>query len=1163
MVLRYIPIPIRAKNDLELLPGEKAVLWYYDESPNEDEAPNDWAIAGTGTVTPDGMHIVSDPGVGIPKFCCGATTWGGTSSNTDSTGPDTCNGQAADPVDLATGYFIHEKTDLHIPGIIPVNIKRYYTSKDKNNNEPVGAFGRNTYFEYDWWLGAYDGSGNINNSNPTMYLLIKPGNYQYRFPKQPDGTFINTTDPSTRGDVVTKNADNSRALRTRDGWTYKFDSNGKLIEIADRNGNKLTLTRRSDFEGGYIQSITTAEGRTIIFNQSYTGNFHKTDSITDHTGRTLKYTYDTYNSYPRLLKAEYPDGGSIQYGHDSSGRMSEIINEKGIREVLNEYDSSNKVIKQTHIDGGIYTFSYTTAGGNITEGSMTFPNSATATWRFIDDSGAYRDKYVVKKTTPDGATTYDREAGTNLLKSVTDPLGRKMSYTYYTNGLTKTVTDNLGNVTSYEYESTYGLPTKITDALGKSTTITYTFSGSKVTKAVIKDPLLNTTTINYNTYGMPVSITDPNNNTTTLFYENTSKPSELTAITDPLGNTFSISYNNLGMQEKITDAKGKSTYYNYDVMGRISGVTDPLDGLTRYFYDLRGSLAMLIDPKNNMIRYEYDERDRITKMTDQLGREETYTYDTSDNLKTMTDRKGQTTTFNQYDLMNRLKKITYHDNSFTEYTYDAAGRVDYINDSVSGYIDYLYNDFGCTSCSGRGMDRIAKETTPLGTIDYTYDKLGRRLSMTVGGQNAVKYVYDASGRMTSISQKIGNSTKTYPLTYDNASRRTTLKIPTSSKNKYVTTTYGYDTANRLLSMLQQGPSAQIETLIYEYDENSNRTKFTRNTTQPLRDGVTEASYDNANEMLTFTPASSSAKNMTYDANGNMTSVTNSCGTTNYTWDVRNRMTGINGFKADCSVLTASFKYDAVGRRIEKTINGTTTKYLYDGMDIIQEKNQSGAATANYIRTLNIDEPLTRIKGSTIRHYVTDALGSVIGLTDDTGVLKTTYTYDPFGNVTVSGESSDNPFQYTGRENDGTGLYYYRARYYSPELQRFISEDPIRLVGGINLYAYVGNNPVNKIDPMGLAAANPIITNPTTNNWPPPLPGDWCETKCYLVLFNDILWCNIAWSANYLHDPRNAEPARQWNTDCKQTAYNKYNSCIDACKKEKCPPEKKYYWQQGY
>ncbi len=115
------PIPIKAPNDLGLLPGEKAVLWYYDESPNEGEAPNDWAIAGTGTVTPDGLYIVSDPGVGIPKFCCGATSYGGTPLRSPPSGPpdpdpdpDPCKNNndntAGDPVNLATGYFMHERS---------------------------------------------------------------------------------------------------------------------------------------------------------------------------------------------------------------------------------------------------------------------------------------------------------------------------------------------------------------------------------------------------------------------------------------------------------------------------------------------------------------------------------------------------------------------------------------------------------------------------------------------------------------------------------------------------------------------------------------------------------------------------------------------------------------------------------------------------------------------------------------------------------------------------------------------------------------------------------------------------------------------------------------------------------------------------------------------
>jgi RHS repeat-associated protein len=115
------------------------------------------------------------------------------------------------------------------------------------------------------------------------------------------------------------------------------------------------------------------------------------------------------------------------------------------------------------------------------------------------------------------------------------------------------------------------------------------------------------------------------------------------------------------------------------------------------------------------------------------------------------------------------------------------------------------------------------------------------------------------------------------------------------------------------------------------------------------------------------------------------------------------------------------------------------------------------------------KPLARMESNgRVRYYQSDALGSVIALTDETGASRTQYIYDSFGNVTMTGEASNNPFQYTGRENDGTGLYYYRARYCSPELQRFISEDPIRLAGGINFYSYIKNNPIISNDPKGLS-----------------------------------------------------------------------------------------------
>lgn len=256
------------------------------------------------------------------------------------------------------------------------------------------------------------------------------------------------------------------------------------------------------------------------------------------------------------------------------------------------------------------------------------------------------------------------------------------------------------------------------------------------------------------------------------------------------------------------------------------------------------------------------------------------------------------------------------------------------------------------------------------------------------------------------------------------------------------------------------------------------------------------SYNSANQMLTFND-----KTITYDDNGNLTSVTNSCGTTTFAWDARNRLVAINGFTAaltstsTCEALTANFKYDAFGRRIEKSVNGRTIRCVYDRADIVQEI-ENGVVSANHIRTLNIDEPLARVTPTAVRFYQTDALGSVIGLVDENGTTKTIYNYDPYGNVAISGEQNDNPFQYTARENDGTGLYYYRARYYSPELQRFISEDPIGLSGGINLFAYVANNSVNWVDPRGLKVT--LWTRPADLPWPLPLFGEhqWIKTDNY-------------------------------------------------------------------
>ncbi len=176
---------------------------------------------------------------------------------------------------------------------------------------------------------------------------------------------------------------------------------------------------------------------------------------------------------------------------------------------------------------------------------------------------------------------------------------------------------------------------------------------------------------------------------------------------------------------------------------------------------------------------------------------------------------------------------------------------------------------------------------------------------------------------------------------------------------------------------------------------------------------------------------------------------------------------------------AAYRYDGFDRRIEKDVNGTVTRYLYDDLEILLEYDGTNLLLARYAHGPGIDSPVMVERdgngdgffdASERFFYHSDGLGSITELTDSTGAVARALVTDSYGRIVQDTGGVESPFAFTGREFDAeSGLYFYRARYYDPATGRFLSKDPIGFLGGdINLYSYVGNNPINFTDPLGLA-----------------------------------------------------------------------------------------------
>ncbi|MDD4909483.1 MAG: DUF6531 domain-containing protein [Candidatus Omnitrophica bacterium] len=920
---------------------------------------------------------------------------------------------------------------------------------------------------------AYNPQRKISQVSDSTGRLIS---YEY----DSDGNLIYVTTPAT--------GDYPSGLTT----TYAYDDKHRLTSITNARDRRY-ISLEYD-ENSRVKDLTYGAGvyrfsyksalTTLIDPRGFTTEYElNTDgtvqSQKQYAGSSSYQTRYEYNQNRERTRITYPEGNWVKYTYDNKGSILEIRRKKA--NASDSDDPANDIVA---------AFSY--------EPQFNFVKTAT------DPKG--------------NVTTYDYDSKGNLIKIIypaVNGVKPEVKFAYSAYGPPTSVTDPNGNVTTYDYDPDTGYLVKTTAAQGVLNLITrFTYDTTGNIKTVT-DPKGSTTTFEYDSHNNLIKTTsaspfnyetlykydendnlielhrqtgDPDNpwQTTSYTYDILDR---LDSVKDAIGNTSNFIYDLNGNRRSLADAEGNTTTYEYDERNLLWRVTDAENNVTEYSYDTNGNLKQITDAKGNATVYTYDSFDRLISTTYADDSIEEYTYDANSNLITKKDPKGQVITY-AYDSINQLDLKTYPDKSSVDYVYDIGSRLVDVIDKI-GTIHYDYD----------AASRITSVTYPGNkSVSYEYDANSNRSKLTYPDNTYLTYIYDELNRLTNVvAPLMGQGSAVASYTYDALSRRTRLDY---LNNTY--SLYDYDPASRLTTLTNVSNSIP-NPYSYTYDNAGNRTSlrgaegdeatYTYDKTYQLTavnypDGFAffDTAYDydeignrttnyTSNSLNQYTKAGTT--NLAYDSNGNLTND----GSFTYAYDYENRLVSASSLRGS-EATEAIYAYDPFGRRTSKSLRGAegdeAISYIYDGDQIIAEYDASNNLIAKYIYGTGIDEPILMQRGENAYYYHFDGLGSVVNLTDSSGSKVESYTYDAYGNPIIHDPSSNillqssvgNRYMFTGREyDDETGLYYYRARHYSPMIGRFlqrdswpgIPEDPGSLV---NKYTYCSNNPINWIDPYG-------------------------------------------------------------------------------------------------
>lgn len=1005
------------------------------------------------------------------------------------------SGLQADPVASLTGAFTHAETDLTMPVRgASLDVWRSYSS----GLERSGPLGRG-------WTTSFSDSLAVERGVAVTWRSSHGASTVFPFRS---GT--TWKDPFASTATLEERADGTFVVTTEDRWALTFSATGALRSMVDRDGRTITVTRDA---AGRVAKVASS-GRSLVYAYDAAGMLSSV-TATGVGGATARTSY-TYTA-GRLTGAQAPGGVAVAYTYDASGRLATVRNTAAATpQVQVTYGADGRVVAQRDGNGNLTTWTWdpSTSTSTMTDARggvwkdvyergwlvrQVDPTGVTTSYTWNDDGTLFRvagttgDQtvfdydsagHVTKRVDPAGyVDTTIYAAGQKEPSASVDRLGRRTAYTYDAQrNLTKVTPPLAAAATALAYApTTFDLQKRTPPASG-ATTFAYDATTGDLTSVTAANGDRTTSTVD--AFGRLVATKPPAGNVAGATGEWTTRltrdaAGRVVTVTGPTGVLGRYAYDGFGRVASQTDARGGVTSYAYDNAGHTTRVTHPDGSTTTSTYDRSGNLASLTDEAGRVTTYAYDLANRVTGVN-VGGASWRFTYDSNGRRRTVVAPSGRTTTLS-WDTRSLLTKVDYSDATpDVTFAYDAAGRRTSMKDG-SGTTTYTYD----------AMDRVTSIKRGADAWSYGWDAAGRLTSRTAPRQSAVAYAYDTVGRLTKVSR---GSAVLASYTYD--TRSSTVTRVQANK---VTSTQTFDRNGRLAKTVEKNAAGTVvASAAYLRDAAGNPTRITdaagRSTTQTFdkRGRLTAVCF--------ATTTCTGAKDYVrygYDKAGNVVTQTRPSGTTTFVYDARGRLTSQSGaggaktysYDADGNQLSGSgtaYTVNAAGQVTASVTGATTTRYTYTGngallaatagsttttfdydplsMQLVGERN-GATVTRAYVYGRELT---TLVTGSTLTHYSTDELGSVVATRNASGATQRTYSYEPYGTLKkqtgVAGAVA-NPLMFTGgRTMNGDTAWRLGYRVYHPGTAAFITPDQ---GGSGETYRYASANPAVLTDQLGL------------------------------------------------------------------------------------------------